>query len=264
MPNHRGIPIWEVEFPIAGKVTIDHNISLNMRKELHDPEAFYSEIKISQKDYGFSVKLTAFAPDSTQAQEAGLVFLGRMLDVLSVRISESLIVINQGYTIHQKVEPLAKRVLDFSDFSDAFREARKLSLGAPTFLRALGWFRKGKNTTDPLDRYLSFWNAIEIVASKYNPNPDICKKRGSICQVWECFKKIWGDCRDWPNIAGKDKWIDIGNKNRVNVAHGTIATDIESVNLIAKSLGELEVVSHQFLMDWRKILELNVDESLLD
>jgi hypothetical protein len=81
-------------------------------------------------------------------------------------------------------------------------------------LRGLGWYRKGLYTEDPFDKFLAFWNAIEIVAAAYYQSefvPSIDReraKKGSKSQIWECFKALWGPCEQWPNIAGDDKWFD--------------------------------------------------------
>lgn len=264
MPDHRGIPIWELEIPVAGLVSVQHSLSLNVRKEIQDLEAFYSNVIVVPKDYGFLIKLTAFAPTPDQAEEAGLVFLGRMLDVLSLNIDASLNIMNQHLSIIGKEEARVKRVLDQSTFIVAFKDARELTLSETTYLRALGWFRKGKCTPDPLDKFLSFWSAIETVAAKYNPNKQECANRGSKCHIWECFKHVWGDCSDWPLIPGKANWIDLCNEKRTHVAHGTIATDVESVRSISSLVPEVEAVCHRFLEDWKSELLLNVDPELMN
>lgn len=264
MPDHRGIPVWDVEIPIVGLVSIRRSFELNVRKEIYDSKAFYSEIRVAPKGYGFLVSLTAFAPTASQAEEAGLVFLGRMLDVLSTQLGTALSVMSPSVLVRQTGEPRVKRCIGRDEVLEAFLESRKLTLSETTYLRALGWFRKGLCTTDPLDRFLAFWNAIEVVASKYNPNKHECKKRGSICHIWESFKHCWGACENWPLIAGKSEWIDENNKKRKGVAHGTIATDVESVSNITASLTELEAVSRQFLLDWRHMLTVTVDPRLME
>lgn len=264
MSDHNGIPVWEVEVPVVGLISIRHSFNLNVRKEINHPEAFYSEVSITPKDYGFLANLTAFAPTSFQAEQAGLVFLGRMLDVLCLQIDIALSVMNPSIVIRNSGQPRVKRVSNQNDIRNAFFEARRLTITESTYLRALGWFRKGKYTNDPLDRFLAFWIAIETVASKYNPNKDVCKNKGSICHIWESFKHVWGEYEDWPLIGGKANWIDSNNEKRVNVAHGTIATDIESVSDITNSLDEVEAVSREFLIDWHTQLSVNVDPQLME
>lgn len=263
MPNHRGIPIWDVEIPISGLVTVQRKFSLNVRKEIIDTEEFYSNVRVEPKDYGFLVRLTAFAPDAEQAEQAGLVFLGRMLDVMSIKHDIALNPINPDIEFRNKYKRRVKLILGKDAFVEAFKKSRILALSQTTYLRALGWFRKGKSTTDPLDKFLAFWVAIETVASKYNPNKQACAARGSICHIWESFKHIWGECPDWPIIPGKRDWIDNGNQRRVEVAHGTIATDVESVARISEMLPEVEKVSRIFLLDWFGELEIDLDPALM-
>ena len=246
-----------------GLVSVQESFSINVRKEIESPEAFYSNVQILPKDYGFLTKLTAFAPTSKQAEEAGLVFLGRMLDVLSLKIDASLNVMESNVVIRNMNATRVKRTLGRELIRESFKESRELTLSQATYLRALGWFRKGKYTTDPLDKFLAFWIAIETVAAKYNPNKQVCSSRGSVCHIWECFKYIWGECCTWPEIAGKEDWIDTGNSKRVQIAHGTISTDVESVGSISSSIEQVERVSHRFLMDWRPVLQVDVDQSLM-
>ena len=60
-----------------------------------------------------------------------------------------------------------KRRIEQEEFESAFREAHFLGLGSPSFMRSLGWYRKGLTADDPLDKFLAYWNAIEVVASRY-------------------------------------------------------------------------------------------------
>jgi len=263
MPYHDGIHVWEVEIPVIGPVKINRRFSLIARKELQTDEPFYSHIYIEPQHYGFLIRLSAYAPNEYKAEIAGLVFLGRMLDVLSLNCDISIAVLNDKHTIEKNNSITTRRILDQNDFKKAFTESRKLIIKQPTFLRALGWYRKGKYTTDPLDKFLAFWNSIETVASKYNPHKDYCSNRGSICHIWECFKELWGECESWPIIANQNDWIDKGNEYRKDIAHGLITTDIESLTLISQMSIDVEKVSNAFLYGWHENLELDVENELM-
>jgi Apea-like HEPN len=139
---------------------------------------------------------------------------------------------------------------------NAFHKADHLAKARPSFLRSLGWYRKGLTTDDPLDKFLAFWNAIEIVASRYYRHiPTIDKeqaKKGTKSQVWECFKALWGSCEDWPVIPRLNKWIDESYAVRVDVAHGVAFIDIHRVTAVAERLPAIEEVCYHFLGGWRK------------
>lgn len=149
-----------------------------------------------------------------------------------------------------------KRIIQEVEFESAFSETHHLAQSSPSFLRSLGWYRKGLTTDDPLDKFLAFWNSIEIVAGKYYRYvPAIDKERaekGSISQVWECFKALWGACEEWPVIPGQTKWIDQSYAVRVGVAHGTEPIDIHKVAEVADRLPAIEEVSYRFLLGWRE------------
>jgi hypothetical protein len=137
------------------------------------------------------------------------------------------------------------------EWHEAFREARLLALTEPTFLRSLGWYRKGLYSDDALDSFLAHWNAIEIVATKYHPNNEAAQ-RGSKSQIWESLKLIWGDCAGWPNIPGQTLWIDENYETRNTIAHGTGPITVESVEGVIQKIPMIRAVAHQFLYDWRQ------------
>lgn len=258
MPTHDNIPIWEVEIQFIGPVTIRTIINLSARKELESPNAFYSDIKINcnTNTNGFTATISAFAPNSDLAEKAAILFFGRMLDVLSLKLNLPFQLDSTKNIFIQKNSKSVRRIIDKSNFESSFKEARLLSLIDPTFLRALSWFRKGQYSQDPFDKFLAYWNSIETVTSKYNPNKINCKNKGSICHIWECFKTIWGECENWEFISGQKKWIDECNSIRIDIAHGIIPIEINSVSTILEKLPELENVAHKFLSDWR-IKQLN-------
>ncbi|MDM1465393.1 methylamine utilization protein MauJ [Myroides odoratimimus] len=256
MPNHNNIPIWEIDIQIIGPVTIQNNINFSTRKELEHPDAFYSDIKIKSNTNGFTATISAFAPNSDLAEKAAILFFGRMLDVLSLRLDLPFQLDLTKNILIQRNSENVRRIVDKEDFTSSFNEARLLSLTETTFLRALSWFRKGQYSQDPFDKFLAYWNSIETVTSKYNPNKLNCQGKGTICHIWECFKTVWGECEKWEFISGQKKWIDECNTIRKNIAHGIIPIEIESVSLILEKLPELEKVAHKFLSDWR-INQLN-------
>jgi hypothetical protein len=149
-----------------------------------------------------------------------------------------------------------RRVIETDEVEHAFGEAYSLARHSPSFLRSLGWYRKGLTTEDPLDRFLAFWNAIEIVASKYfhyvlSIDQERAKK-GSKNQVWACFEALWGPCGDWPVITGQDNWIDESYAVRLDVAHGMTFINIHKVGEVAERLPMIEDICYQFLNGWRE------------
>ncbi|WP_196894746.1 methylamine utilization protein MauJ [Aureivirga marina] len=256
MIYHEGIPIWEVDLFIIGSITIDSPISFDIRKELEHNEPFYSKIKIRNNQNGFKITLTAFANNSDLAEKAAVLFISRMLDVLVLKLNIPISLnIDGNYFVSRKIQNSVRRKVDKNIFNDAFKEYRKLHLtDHKTYLRALSWFRKAKCTQDPIDKFLAFWNSIETVSNKYNPYRENCSGRGTICHIWECFKKVWGDCENWEFINGNSNWIDECNEIRRNIAHGIIPIEIQEIEKIINKINEVENVSHKFLSDWRNEL----------
>ena len=68
--------------------------------------------------------------------------------------------------------------------------------------------------------------------------------------MWECFKHLWGENKNWKVIGGQQEWIDENSKIRNKIGHGTFAVDIKSVDEITERLELLKLVSYNFLVDW--------------
>ena len=199
--------------------------------------------------------MTARVPDHILAYKAAVFFFGQMVDALTLAVNRpmylSLTERERSYGQRHDV----RRVIESDQIEHAFSGTYSLARGSPSFLRSLGWYRKGLTTEDPLDKFLAFWNAIEIVASKYyHYVPSIDKeraKKGSKNQVWACFEALWGQCSDWPVIPGQTKWIDESYAVRLDVAHGVAFINIHKVGEVAERLPVIEDLCYRFLKGWR-------------
>ena len=109
--------------------------------------------------------------------------------------------------------------LNVTNGVDLFKRHAFLGFSEQAILRALGWYRKGLYTEDPFDKFLAFWNSIEIVAGKYHPPIPEGRPTGSKSQIWQCFKAIWGECEGWPTISGDTDWIDDNYEIRFGRLH---------------------------------------------
>lgn len=257
------MPIWEVDLLVYGPVTVKRRIHLFEQKGFDPFNPFYSDILIQKARHGLRVTLNARAISETLAHEAAVVFFGQMLDALTltVNLPMQLSIDRKGpespgprlHDVRLQVEEI--------EFRKAFLHSHALATNSPSYLRSLGWYRKGLCTEDPLDQYLAFWNSIEIVASSYfRYIPDLDKERvkGSKGKIWECFKTVWGECERWPFIDGDVDWIDNGNDTRVAIAHGTKPIKIEWVKEVGEQIDEIQNVAYRFLKDAQeKLLALD-------
>jgi hypothetical protein len=255
-------PLWEVVLYVDGPVTVRRRVWTTQQKGFRVDDPFYSDIEITGLPSGLKATVTARAPDQAVAYKAAVFFFGHMIDALTLTINQPMYLsLTQGERTHAQRHDV-KRCIEQNEIENAFREAHILGHGSPSFLRSLGWFRKGLTTDDPLDKFLAFWNAIEIVAGKYyHYVPTIDKeraKKGSKSQVWECFKALWGPCEKWPVIPGQTGWIDDSYSVRLDVAHGIAFIDVHKVAEIAERLPPIEQVCFRFLSGWReRFLEMD-------
>jgi hypothetical protein len=258
---------WEVDLYVDGPVALRRRISTMQQKGFHPDDPFYSNIEIIGIPSGLRATITARAPDERLAFEAAVFFFGRMLDVLSLTVDRPLYL---GFTDRRRtrdghVQQDVRRIIEQQEIEHAFQESHRLAMtspsvrggtNTPSFLRSLGWYRKGLYTEDPFDRFLAFWNAIEIVAARYYRDvPGIDQERarkGIKNQVWACFMALWGPCEQWPIIPGKDRWIDESYETRNDIAHGAGTVDIDKVATVASNIDPIRQVAHRFLHDWRE------------
>jgi len=246
---------WEVELFISGPITIGGRIRLNDESSLHLGNPFYTDIDLRRVPSGVLANLRAPATSNQLANQAALLFGGRMLDALAININLSLFVslferrISERRVSRTDGSPV-KRIVEQKEWHAACELSHLLAEREPTFLRALGWYRKGLYTEDPFDSFLAFWTSIEIVASKYHPSTNRAKT-GSKSQIWESFKDLWGDIDEWPVIKGDTHWIDRNHEIRNHIAHGVASIDVRQVETVVEKLGTIKRVAHTFLKDWK-------------
>lgn len=257
------MPTWEIMLYVDGPVTVHRPVSTTQQKGFRIDDPFYSDIEIKGIPSGLKATVTARAPDRVVARKAGVFFFGHMIDALTLTVNCPMYLglIEREKSFNTQRHDV-KRFIEPEQIEIAFGEAYQLDRGSPSFLRSLGWYRKGLTTDDPFDKFLSFWNSMEIVAGRYYRYvPTIDKERaknGSKSQLWECFKALWGPCEHWPVIAGQTKWIDQSYDIRNGIAHGTDPINIHRIAEVAECLPAIEEISYRFLLDWReRFLELD-------
>ena len=248
-----GLPTWKVDLFSYGPIEIKSTIRLNEPKGFQLQDPFYSDIQLVNKPFGVQASVTAYASTNQLAHKAALFFFGQMLDALTIKINQTV------YLSLSEVQPrwlesyTVRRIVEKKEWSDAFREARLIAIAEPTFLRALGWYRKGLYTEDAFDKFLAFWNAIQIVAGKYHPPIPNDKPKGSKSQIWECFKSVWGNCGEWPIIPENENWIDNNYAIRKKIAHGIASIDVKQIETVLNEIDKIQGVAYQFITDWRNI-----------
>ena len=263
MSWENGLPKWTTNIFVNGPIEVDNEISFRSRKDIEFGNPLYSNVKIRKDRDGIKLSVNSFAPDIEFGKKAALIFSGLALDVLSVKTKCPLYVsIHKQRPRYNFSEHEILRTVTEDEWKFAFQEARLLTLTEPTFLRALGWYRKGQNSDDPFDKFLAFWNSIEVVAGKYH-TPNEKTRQGIKNQIWQCFIDLWGECENWKIIAGQTNWIDENYEDRKNVAHGIISIDVASIEEISNKLSVIEKLANVFLVEWR-INKLNPENQITE
>lgn len=249
---------WEVDLFVDGPVTLSRRHRTTQQKGFRPENPFYSDVEVTGiPSGGLRATVTARALSERLAFDAAVVFFGRMLDALAFEVDLPLFLsLTEQGPRNSRVRHHSRRIIGSRQIDNAFRVADDLGMTEPAFLRSLGWYRKGLYTEDPLDKFLAFWNSIEIVAAGYYKTVEAIDQeraeQGSKNQIWGCFIALWGTCERWPNIPGDDRWIDENYEIRTKIAHGISPVGIEIVTLVVNRLDVIQRVAHRFLRDWRE------------
>ena len=240
--------IYNVELLVYGPVTIRRQINFNTDKELDFGNIFQSDISIKKHQQGFIISSTVFTADQDRAYKVALLFIGKMLDILSLKTKSTLNVsINDYRQISDR--NIVRAVIDEGEFRFCFDLARQLNLNENKLLRAFSWYRKGLYTDDPFDKFLAFWNSISVVADGYC-NDNHRTRQGIINKIWDCFVTLWGECDKWEYINGNDRWVNDNNEIRIKIAHGGVTVDIQYVENVINQLENVQNVAYKFLTQW--------------
>ncbi|SHF02007.1 hypothetical protein SAMN03080594_102356 [Arenibacter palladensis] len=239
---------YDVELTVFGKVITRKTVDFNTDKELDVGNVFRSDIVIKPHQQGVRISSTVFTSNQDRAYKVALLFIGKMLDVLALKVNTSVFISN--IDIRNLIDKnVVRAIIDEEEFKQCFEISRTLNLEHTAFLRALNWYRKGLYTDDPFDKFLAFWNSISVVAGKYHTQNERTRN-GIINQIWNCFETLWGNSvSEWPNI-NNDRWINQHNEIRNNIAHGVIPVEVDYVEDVISRLENVQSVAYSFLKEW--------------
>ena len=234
--------IWEIDFDVIGPISIEKNFNFKYEKGF-DLQQFYSDIKITKSTLGFKATITAYADTIDIAEIVANVYFGRMRDMLSVNNDIPIQLHKNEGRFNTTKSFRNRRKLTESDIISAFKMARIFESNEPKLLRAMGWYSKGKLTSNTFDQLFSFWNVIEILGSEYH-EPNDRTSKGIKNKIYECFIKYFGPIETWKL---PDKWIDTMHDKRSQIVHGGEDTTLESINETAKMIPLLEKTSKDLI-----------------
>ena len=166
-----------------------------------------------------------------------------MVDILVFDNDISLAIADPRSVAYIRSRSTTWRTLTTDEICTAFNVARQLEMEQPILLRAIGWYSKGKISNNALDAFLSYWNAIEIAASKYHTQTDRTKS-GAINKVYQSFFDYFGPEDQWEIPDG---WINGMHEKRCCIAHGGEETTAEAINEISTLLPGISTISRRFL-----------------
>ena len=231
--------LWQIKLDIEGSLRLDKT---HLIKD------------VTLKNKG-SNKLQAVidveSDNSSVASDVAIRKVNDVLDTLSLMTNISLVIAGEkqihqiGSNIHISSLPASYSIIRISnneEIQNAEEILNKISDEETTFLRAVGWYRKGLNGIDAFDTFLAFWNSIEIITEKFGPSgPTINgSKEKMIRMLNSCLK---GDYSDF---------VRESYEYRKNIAHGVKSVNFEQIRLVSSKIPRLKEVANEFLLDYAR------------
>lgn len=237
--------IWDVELDVGGPIKVKRAFSMKQAKGFDPEDQFYSDVKITNSRIGLTASVTAYAETQDVAYKAALYFFGTMIDVLCFKVDLPLFLYYYKTDVVFNENPRTKRIVTQGEFSNSFRTAREFSLAddKSVLLRAMGWYRKGMMTYDPIEKFLSYWNVIESLGAKFHTQTDRTSS-GAINQIYQCFLDYFGEDNSWHL---PDRWINDRHDLRSQLAHGGVTVDIQTIETVSEQTDELRTVAHKLV-----------------
>lgn len=234
--------IWEVDFDVVGPISIINDMNFRQEKGF-DQHQFYSDIKLRKSSYGIRATITAYADNLDTAETVAYVYFGRMRDVLSLENDIPILLNKHEGLINNPRNFVSRRLLNKSDIITAFEMARKFEIEQPKLLRSIGWYAKGKLSQNTFDKFLAYWNVIEILGTQFHTETERTRI-GVKNKIYQCFIDYFGGIEDWDL---PDKWIDDMYERRNGIVHGGEDTTIEAINAISDLVPLLEKTSKSII-----------------
>lgn len=242
------MPEWSVKLAISGPVAVKNSISMSVEKGFNNP--FLTNVVVRQSKHGVKVELIARAQTQNEANDAGVFFIGQMIDHLSFHLNLPLSVSLFGEVFHKGISSNVHRIITRQEFLDAFAISRDYGLNRGVLMRALGWYRKGLSSEDPIDKFIAFWCSLEGFGSESHRRNETTS-RGSINQICDCFDQVWGSVDRWKVIPGDAEKINEFGQIRNGISHGFMPVSIETIREINVKLPVIKELAYQFLNDWQ-------------
>ncbi|SFF07175.1 hypothetical protein SAMN05428981_11443 [Bacillus sp. OV194] len=234
--------IWEVDFDVAGPIAIINEINFRQEKGF-DQHQFYSDIRLRKSPYGIRATITAYADNINIAETVAYVYFGRMRDVLSLENDIPILLYKHEGAFNKQRNFVSRRQLNKSDIITAFKMARRFEFEEPKLLRSIGWYSKGKISQNTFDKFLAYWNVIEIIGKQYHSETERTTS-GVKNQIYQCFTEYFGGIEGWDL---PEKWIDKMYGKRNEIVHGGEDTTIEAINATSELIPLLEQTSKKLI-----------------
>lgn len=231
--------LWQIKLDIEGLLRLDRTYLIK---------------DVTLKNKG-SNKLQAVidveADNPSVASDVAIRKVNDVLDTLSLMTDSSLIIAGEKQ-VHQldsniHISSLSasysvSRIINNEEIQNAEEILNNISGEEITFLRAVGWYRKGLNGIDAFDTFLAFWNSIEIITQKFGPSgPEINGSKDKMIQMLN--NRLGGNYSDF---------VREFYEYRNNIAHGAKPVILEQIRLVSSKIPKLKEVANKFLLDYAK------------
>lgn len=242
------MPEWNVKLAVSGPISVKQRIIISVEKGFNNP--FLTTVSIRPNKFGIKVELIARAENQLEANDAAVFFVGQMIDYLSFKLNLPITVSLHDEKFQSTLVSNVHRIITRQELIDAFETSRQYGLHRGVLIRALGWYRKGISSQDPIDKFIAFWCSLEGFGSE-SARRNERTALGSVNQICDCFSQVWGNVENWKVIPNSAQTINEFGSIRNGISHGFTPVTIETIRNISQKLPVIQRLSYVFLNDWQ-------------
>jgi len=228
---------WSASVVIKGAISFSDRFCLN-------------DVELRSRSQDIVATCRVYANSSSNAQDIVIRKISDVLDIISF-LSDQHMEIKGAVNLQSTGGGIAdlpasfsvRRILNEHDIQEIENYNQTLSDAQTTdYLRALSYYRKGLGSIDPFDKFVSFWQTIEIVINKVSG-------RGGIRNKAETF------FNHIPMLLPPE--FEVYREMRNNIVHGSKSRDIDQIRNVSGNIEGIKKLATLVLQKAKENRTLN-------
>ena len=243
-------PTWVFELNVFGPIQIPARFALDEVESFYFDDVFFRSIEVKGATQGAQCSIKAHAESGAVAGQVALHTLDQVAHILALQTNLALVVSRQESRPFARNNSSHKRIMDKMEWQQAFREAHHLLHREPSYLQALGQYRKALGEENPINKYITLFQAMESVA-RHGSAIQLSGRVDIQTTLEQSFAQLWKDKQQWPHLQREQGLLEDLIDLYVKAVGGVVPIVPSIITRIADRLEVLHRLTHAFLVDWR-------------